>query len=96
MLYRYFYGTFIEEVSMKLNTPYECGMEATASCRDLIGLWVVGSKGECMHPKAGFRLGKNGYRHLAVQASIQIAIVSKLRTCSTDIPKTFILPMSKW
>lgn len=69
---------FIEEVSMKLNTPYECGMEATASCRDLIGLWVVGSKGECMHPKAGFRLGKNGYRHLAVQASIQIAIVSKL------------------
>lgn len=55
---------------MKLNTPYECGMEATASCRDLIGLWVVGSKGECMHPKAGFRLGKNGYRHLAVQASI--------------------------
>eukprot|EP00105_Crassostrea_gigas_P028554 XP_011450241.1 PREDICTED: dopamine beta-hydroxylase-like [Crassostrea gigas] len=56
-----------EEVSMKLNTPYECGMEATASCRDLIGLWVVGSKGECMHPKAGFRLGKNGYRHLAVQ-----------------------------
>lgn len=67
---------FIEEVSMKLNTPYECGMEATASCRDLIGLWVVGSKGECMHPKAGFRLGINGYRHLAVQASIQIAIVS--------------------
>ncbi|XP_078324642.1 DBH-like monooxygenase protein 2 homolog [Crassostrea virginica] len=55
------------KVRRKLNTPYECGMEASAACRDLIGVWGFGSKGECMHPDAGFRLGKNGYTHIAVQ-----------------------------
>ncbi|XP_062583183.1 uncharacterized protein LOC134244942, partial [Saccostrea cucullata] len=51
----------------KLNTPYECGMEASLECRELIGLWQVGLQGECMHRDAGFRFGKNGYRHIALQ-----------------------------
>lgn len=51
----------------KLNTPYECGMEPSMGCRDLLGIWQVGLQGECMHPDAGFRFGKNGYRHLALQ-----------------------------
>lgn len=66
MLYRYFYGIFIEEVLMKLNMFYECGMEVIVFCRDLIGLWVVGLKGECMYFKVGFCFGKNGYRYFVV------------------------------
>lgn len=49
---------------------YECGMEVIVFCRDLIGLWVVGLKGECMYFKVGFCFGKNGYRYFVVQVSI--------------------------
>lgn len=61
-----FMDFFIEEVLMKLNMFYECGMEVIVFCRDLIGLWVVGLKGECMYFKVGFCFGKNGYRYFVV------------------------------
>ncbi|KAK3098156.1 hypothetical protein FSP39_016749 [Pinctada imbricata] len=50
------------------NEPFTCGMGATMQCMtDLLSVWVIGSKGECMHKDAGFRIGPNGYKKLAIQ-----------------------------
>ncbi|XP_061195555.1 tyramine beta-hydroxylase-like [Saccostrea echinata] len=47
--------------------PFECKMTPDKQCLDILLTWTMGSKGECLHKNEGFRVGKNGYKYIAVQ-----------------------------
>ena len=36
----------------------------------MIGGWTVGVNGECFHDQAGFPLGTNGYKRVALQVCL--------------------------
>ncbi|XP_025104356.1 DBH-like monooxygenase protein 1 homolog [Pomacea canaliculata] len=44
--------------------PFPCNM---GGCSDIIGAWTLGLSGQCFHPKAGFKVGANGYKTLLIQ-----------------------------
>ena len=48
--------------------PYGCGLTPGGRCsKELVGMWTSGMKGECVGAQAGFRIGKTGYRKMALQ-----------------------------
>ncbi|CAG5132239.1 unnamed protein product [Candidula unifasciata] len=46
---------------------FECGMTASPSCHEFLHVWTVGLDGECYHPQAGIKIGKTGYKTVAIQ-----------------------------
>lgn len=47
--------------------PYECDMVPHARCQEVIVTWTIGIQGDCVHKDTGFRLGKHGYKMVALQ-----------------------------
>ena len=42
-------------------------MNFDPACQDLLSFWLLGLNGACMNPKAGFRIGKTGYKLAGIQ-----------------------------
>ena len=44
-------------------------MSFDANCQSLIGLWGVGSKGQCLLDSYGFPIGKSGFKYAFMEVT---------------------------
>ncbi|KAK7114201.1 hypothetical protein V1264_000300 [Littorina saxatilis] len=49
-----------------LSEPQDC-MMGTPGCTTSLGIWTLGMTGECIHPQAGFRIGKGATGMVSLQ-----------------------------
>ncbi|XP_050389759.1 tyramine beta-hydroxylase isoform X2 [Patella vulgata] len=61
------FGCNIADSQQIPSSPYPCAMLAHPNCLEIIATWTLGSAGECANPDVGFRLGKTGYKKVALQ-----------------------------
>ncbi|KAK7088602.1 MOXD1 homolog 1-like [Littorina saxatilis] len=55
------------EDSVSTRSAFQCDMLPDPKCKMILTVWTLGLNGDCFHPNAGVRIGKNGIKKLAVQ-----------------------------
>lgn len=58
------YSKFLPTIDL-FDSPKECGMN-TGEC-DIIGVWTLGSNGECQHEDHGILVGKGHYEKILME-----------------------------
>lgn len=66
-----------EETKHGLNEVYDCDLSFDPACTDILGVWLLGMEGECLHENSGFRVGTRGYKRGGIQV-MALKILSAL------------------